>query len=52
MNEKDYDNILSEKELARIIHKNILHYHPDADDIPIADLYNRTGVETIGIVRI
>lgn len=52
MDEKDYDNLLSEKELARIIHKNILHYHPDAEDILIADLYNRTCVDTVSGIRI
>lgn len=52
LDEKDFDHMLSKKELARLVHENVLHYHPDANEIPIADLYNRVGLETIGITNI
>lgn len=42
--------MLSEKNLSRFINNNILHYHPDATEIPITDLYKRSELNTIGYV--
>lgn len=42
--------MLSEKNLSRFINNSILHYHPDANEIPITDLYKRAELNTIGYV--
>lgn len=48
--QKDYEKMLSEKNLSRFINNSILHYHPDANEIPIIDLYKRAELNTIGYV--
>lgn len=41
--------MLSQKEVAKIINKNILHYHPNAKDILITDMYTRNEVNITGL---
>lgn len=50
LDETNYDKMLSEKKVAEIINTNILHYHPDANNILIDDLYIRNDVDTIGFI--
>uniref|UniRef100_A0A2S2P8N0 Fatty acid synthase n=1 Tax=Schizaphis graminum TaxID=13262 RepID=A0A2S2P8N0_SCHGA len=50
INEKDYDNMLSERTLSRFVNNNILHYHPDANEISITELYKRSELNTVGFV--
>lgn len=48
--EKDYEKMLSEKKLSQFINNNILHYHPDANEIPITELYERSEMDTVGYI--
>lgn len=47
--EKDYEKMLSEKKLSQFINNNILHYHPDTNEIPITELYKRAELNAIGL---
>jgi hypothetical protein len=42
--------MLSEKKLSQFVNNNILHYHPDANEISIIDLYKRSELNTVGFV--
>lgn len=42
--------MLSDEKLAQIINRNIMHYHPDAIDISIQELYSRSEVKNFGYV--
>lgn len=49
LDETNYDKMLSQKEVAKIINKNILHYHPNAKDILITEMYTRNEVNITGL---
>jgi len=42
--------MVSEKKLSQYINNNILHYHPDANEISITELYERAEMNTVGFV--
>lgn len=46
--EKDFAKFLSEKKLAQVVNQNILHYHPDAKDALISNMYARSQAESTG----
>jgi len=42
--------MLTEKKLSQFINNNILHYHPDANEIPITELYKRAELNNVNYV--
>lgn len=42
--------MISGKKLSQYINNNILHYHPDANEIPITELYKRAEMNSVGFV--